>query len=173
MKITPFWYFLFVLAVLIISMLFMKNKPMGESFVNFNYEKPENTVYVIPGYPNKENLKIHDNVYFDTKNGSLLVVEGKEHVEGAVNEPIIEKLDVINRAGDLKSYPYVTTNIIDNIPVSPIPTQPATMMNGYKSVCVTASSKQTTNLQVLYVAWGLDTYIHVIDLHTKSRINQT
>ena len=89
MKITPFWYFLFVLAVLIISMLFMKNKPMGESFVNFNYEKPENTVYVIPGYPNKENLKIHDNVYFDTKNGSLLVVEGKEHVEGAVNEPII------------------------------------------------------------------------------------
>ena len=170
MKITPFWYFLFILAVLIISMLFMKNKPMGESFINFNYEKPENTIYVIPGYPNKENLKIHDNVYFDTKNVALLVIEGKEHVEGAVNEPIIEKLDVINRAGDLKSYPYVTTNIIDNKPVSPIPTQPATMMNGYKSVCVTANSKKATNLQVLYVAWGLDTYIHVIDLQTKSNV---
>jgi hypothetical protein len=44
------------------------------------------------------------------------------------------------------------------------------MLNGYKSVCITATSKQATNLQVLYVAWGLDTYIHVIDLHTKSNV---
>jgi hypothetical protein len=74
-------------------MLFVKSKPMGESFINFNYGKPENVVYDIPGYPNKENLKIYDNVYFDTLNGALLVIEGREHIEGQVNQPIIEKLD--------------------------------------------------------------------------------
>jgi hypothetical protein len=170
MKITPFWFFLLILAVLIISMLFMKNRPMGESFINYNKDSPTNTVYAIPGYPNSDNLKIYDNVYYDKKNGSILVIEGTEYVAGAPNDPIIEKLDVIDRAGTLTTYPFVTTSVGENLPVSPIPTQPTSMPNGYKSVCITAKSKQTTNLQVLYVAWGLDTYIQVIDLIAKTNV---
>ena len=61
-KLTPFWLFLILLAVLIISIIFLKKKTASEGLINYYGNTDVNTVINIPNYPNKM-VKLFDNDY--------------------------------------------------------------------------------------------------------------
>jgi hypothetical protein len=80
--------------------------------------------------------------------------------------PDIQHIDVINRAGIVAVYNYINGNIDPAKPVSAGSTGISnsniswiSSPRDYESTYLT-----TTNNQVLYVPWGQDTYVHIIDL---------
>ena len=184
MKLNVFWYFLLILAVLIISMLFMKKQPNGESFVNYNYNIVANNRCAVSGYPTPNVLKIYDNNYIDTMNGNLLRVYGAAYNPSTSTTPVtntgtstspitspvdtdIQHLDVINRAGTIEAYTYT-----NGVPTNKISQQPTSIPNSYKQWTSYPPTDlelvKTTNNQVFYIPWGKNTYVHVIDLDQKT-----
>lgn len=164
LKLSPLWLFLLLLIVLIISSIFMKPSTAKESFIGFYGSTAANTTgLTIPNYPNPVN-KLYDNDFFDPKNGNLL------RVYAAVYNPTsgqdasgatIDHVDIVDRSGKSTTFQKgqpITTSTLTTIPNSYM------AWTAYSTD--PAFSKITSN-QILYCAWGQDTYLHVLDLNNS------
>jgi len=168
LKLSPLWLFLLLLIVLIASSIFIKPYATlsKESFIGFYGSTASNTAgLTIPNYANPVH-KLYDNDFFDPTNSNLLRVYGSE---GNTNTPqdttgaTIDHVDLVDRSGKTTTYQKGQTINTGNLTSVP---------NSYSSWTVYSTDSRFSNItsnQILYCAWGQDTYIHIFDL--KSNLN--
>jgi hypothetical protein len=160
MKLTPFWLFIILLIVLILSVIFTKKS--RESFVGFYGSTASNTANLtIPQYANPV-YKLYDNDYFDPKNGNILRVYGSVYSATADQDTAgttIDQVDLINRGAIVTKFDKgkpITGSTLTSVP------------NSYHTWTVYSTDpaySAITSNQLIYSAWGQDTYIHIIDLN--------
>ena len=75
MKITPFIVLLLLLAILVVFTLFCKFPFFQrEGFITFLKNEDSMTEQIIPQYSDNTVYKLYDNLFFDKKNGSLIIL---------------------------------------------------------------------------------------------------
>ena len=112
MKLTPFILFLILLFVLVISIVFSrffpiwesKKEGMTEGLIDYNSGNTAGAYTTITQYSSsKQVTKLFDNIYFDTGNSYLLVVDGKMTGNTQPNVRPIENIKVYTPNGDTSS----------------------------------------------------------------------
>ena len=172
MKLEPFTIFLIILGLLVIITLLMnlRDSYKRESFVNFqNHPQASGSSIYIPQYSTNETTKLlslYDNVYFDTRNGSLIeIFAGSCLRDCQTNPKNITDIVVASRNGiGITAIPTVFDpqgNVKPNATAQSLLTTIDPMYNQY---VYTTSCTNTSIYQVLYVSWNKDSYIHIIDI---------
>jgi len=171
MKFDKFTIFLLLLGLLVIITLvmnFRKSSPM-ESFVNFQNQPTPGTAVYIPQYSTDSTRSVsslYDNMYFDTKNGSLLEVFAPACESGCdTTGKQITYLSVASR--DARGITAMPTFLDANGNVQPYDSPQSKNMiiqPMYNQYVYTTSCTNTHIYQLIYISWNTDTYIHIIDL---------
>ena len=172
-KLTPFWLFIILLTVLIISIVIGINTiKREEGFISYYYDKPSLNTVDVSGYYNPGSYKLYDNIFFDRSNGSVLYVYGdasNSTLPVDVSGTTVSKIIITDRYGNQ------TTNIKDDtngIPrlTRPTGTQYSGLVDSYSSFEINplSSFNEKTNNTLFYIPWGKKTYVHVVDLSTNT-----
>ena len=171
MKFDKFTIFLLLLGLLVIITLvmnFRKSSPM-ESFVNFQNQPTPGTAVYIPQYSTDSTRSVsslYDNMYFDTKNGSLLEVFAPACKSGCdTTGKNITYLSVASR--DARGITAMPTFLDANGNIKPYDSPQSKNMviqPMYNQYVYTTSCVNTHIYQLIYISWNTDTYIHIIDL---------
>jgi len=170
MKFSLLSLFLILLILLVLSVLFCRwAQNNTEGFITFQYDKESLNQVTIPMYSDSSNklYKIHDNMFFDNKNGNLVEVEGPgESTDGSDIVPDntgadISKLHIIPRVGN-----GVLTYYIDSINnrIEPPETD---MSNSYNSKIYKTKGTTTDTYTVFSMPWYDNTYVHVMKTPTN------
>lgn len=171
MKFDNFTIFLLLLGLLVIITLVMNFRKVSplESFVNFQNQPAAGTAVYIPQYSADSThtvISLYDNMYFDSKNGTLLEVfapacasgcdtTGKEitYLSAASRDArgITAMPTFLDANGNVKPYdsPQSKNKVIEPL---------------YNQYVYTSSCPNTNIYQLIYVSWNKNTYIHIIDL---------
>ena len=134
-----------------------------ESFIGFYGSTASNTPgLVIPNYPNKVH-KLYDNDFFDPKNGNILRVYAAayDNVSQDTTGATIDHIDIIDRSGKTTSFKkdqQITTTTLSSVPNSYLSWSAYSADSGFSNI---------TSNQLLYCAWGQNTYIHILDLNNN------
>ena len=171
MKFDKFTIFLLLLGLLVIITLGMnfRSKTPLESFVNFQNQPAAGTSVYIPQYSadsTRTVLSLYDNLYFDSKNGTLLEVFAPACASGCdTTGKEITYLSVASR--DARGITAMPTFLDANGNVKPYdsPQSKNTVIQPlYNQYVYTTSCVNTSIYQLIYVSWNTDTYLHIIDL---------
>lgn len=166
MKLSPLWLFLILLIVLIISAIFITpiSSLTKESFVSYYGSTASNTSNLaIPNYPNPVD-KLYDNDFFDPKNGNILRVFACAYDPSVGQDTTgagIDYIDVIDRSSNATKFANgetITAGTLQSVPNS---------YQAWTAYSTDDAYKNITSNQLIYVAWGQDTYLHVLDLNNK------
>ena len=175
--------FLLFLAIFVMSVLFISNKP--ESFISFNESSSSLNQVVIPQYANTPVYKLYDSVYFDTQNGNIMELFGTtyDNINVDTAGSSLTKIILMNRiptkTPNSPSY-QATSKVIDlsnngtNLLNSSITGAgiASPNFNQYQYWLYPNSIDATTlstvyglnpNYQIVYIPWGNDTIVHVFD----------
>lgn len=170
MKFDNFTIFLLLLGLLVIITLAMnwRRSPL-ESFVNFQNQPAAGTSVYIPQYSADSKhtvVSLYDNLYFDSKNGSLLEVFAPACASGCdTTGKEITYLSIASR--DARGITAMPTFLDANGNVKPYDSpqsQNKVIDPLYNQYVYTTSCPNTSIYQLIYVSWSTDTYLHIIDL---------
>jgi len=172
MKLDPFTIFLIILGVLVIITLVMNlfDSYKKETFINFqNHPQASGSSIHIPQYTTNQShkqLSLYDNIYFDTKNGTLIELFANSCITNCQSDPKnITDIVVASRNGvGITAVPTVFDNQGNVKPNSTAQSMIDTIEPSYNQYIYTTSCKNTNIYQVLYASWNKDTYIHIIDI---------
>jgi hypothetical protein len=149
-------------------MNFRKSSPL-ESFVNFQNQPAAGTAVYIPQYSADSThtvVSLYDNLYFDSKNGTLLEVFAPACSTGCdTTGKQITYLSAASR--DARGITAMPTFLDTNGNVKPYdsPQSKTTVIQPlYNQYVYTTSCTNTSIYQLIYVSWNKDTYLHIIDL---------
>ena len=159
MKITPFIVLLLLLAILVVFTLFCKFPSFQrEGFITFLKNEDSMTEQIIPQYSDKTVYKLHDNVFFDHNNGSLIEVDGTSLEESDDTGTMIENIIVTPRLEE-DSYMYEINSEDETIEI------PSGQLNAsLRSKLYYTQSDHTNKYAVIYVPWDKKTFIHVLNV---------
>ena len=160
LKLTPFWLFIILLAVLIISIVIGLNtlKQRNEGFVNFQHSAPEFFPVNINGYENPL-IKLYDNNFFDKKNGNLVRVYGSAYSKQSPkdkNGKSLTSIKIHGRAGNNNIYTKDASGNFPDITESEL----QELTKGYGDVYI---ENDASDNHVFYSKWGEKSFIHIID----------
>ena len=162
MKITPFIVLLLLLIVLVLFTLFCKSPFFQrEGFITFLKNEDSMTEQIIPQYSDKKVYKLYDNLFFDTKNGSLVEVDGTSDEATDENSKIVENIIVTPRI-EQDTYIYKIENEDTEIE---LPNE--ILHSSLKSKLYYTQSGHTNKYAVIYVPWDKKTFIHVINVSSS------
>ena len=116
------------------------------------------TEQIIPQYSDKKVYKLYDNLFFDTKNGSLVEVDGTSDEATDENSKIVENIIVTPRI-EQDTYIYKIENEDTEIE---LPNE--ILHSSLKSKLYYTQSSHTNKYAVIYVPWDKKTFIHVINV---------
>ena len=145
-----------------------------ESFVNFqNHPQASGTSVYIPQYTSNQTekeLSLYDNIYFDTKNGTLIEVFANSCLSNCSTDPkSITDIVVASRNGlGITAIPTVFDNAGNVKPNATAQSFITTIDPMYNQYVYTTSCKNTSLYQVFYTSWNKDTYVHIVDLSANS-----
>jgi len=171
MKFDKFTIFLLLLGLLVIITLVMNFRSLRplESFVNFQNQPMPGTAVYIPQYSadsTRKVLSLYDNLYFDSKNGSLLEVFAPSCESGCdTTGKHITYLSVASR--DARGITAMPTFLDSNGNVQPYESPQSkntTIQPMYNQYIYTTSCMNSHIYQLIYISWNTDTYLHIIDL---------
>lgn len=178
MKLTPFYLFLIVLIVLVISMLFGNwfindrgYNIIEESFVDFQNDKNTTggVATYIPQYSgsnkNKTVTSLYDNLYFDIQNGNLIEVQSTDSSSNDTSGNSIQKLFVTPRTGsNTDIYPInngtFNTSNMTNIANESLT---STVASSYSQFFYNTLSSSGNKYNVLYSNWDTNTFLTIFD----------
>jgi hypothetical protein len=161
LKLTPFWLFIILLAVLIISIVIGLNtlKQRNEGFVNFQHSAPEFFPVNISGYKNPL-IKLYDNNFFDKTNGNLVRVYGSAYSKQSPKDKTGKSLTEIKiYARDQRKNKTYTKDASGNFP-NMNENESDTLTSGYGQVFI---QNNASDNHIFYSKWGKKSFIHVID----------
>jgi len=172
-KLTPFWLFIILLTVLIISIVIgINTNKREEGFISYYYDKPSLNTVDVSGYYNTGSYKLYDNIFFDRSNGNVLYVYGdasNSTLPVDVYGRTVSKIIITDRYGNQ------TTNVKNSNGEIPRLTRPtgaqySELVNSYSSFEINPLSdfNEKTNNALFYIPWGQKTYVHVVDLSTNT-----
>jgi hypothetical protein len=171
MKFDNFTIFLLLLGLLVIITLVMNFRKVSplESFVNFQNQPAAGTAVYIPQYSADSThtvISLYDNMYFDSKNGTLLEVFAPACASGCdTTGKKITYLSVASR--DARGITAMPTFIDGNGNVKPYDSPQSknkVIEPLYNQYVYTTSCPNTNIYQLIYVSWNKNTYLHIIDL---------
>lgn len=193
-KLTPLTLFLGLLLILVISILFSKFLPAKEGFISFADEKKPLDPVFIPPYSTHTTtvVKLYDNTFFDMRNANLIEVDGTAIVSSSINGNVsgnvtpgcvpdihgnvspgctaihstVSNIYVLKREEPELPVEYraLVSPTGDIVPVDTPESQISTTSSVYLSKVYDTRSNNTDKYQIVYIAWGTRTYIHVIRL---------
>jgi hypothetical protein len=170
MKLSALTLFLILLVVLVISVLFCRrNNIEEEGFISYNKNGETLSSYEMSMYSVKnELLLLYDNVYFDSKNGNLVELDGIDDgtTEGVNNTSAVNKLHVTPRVGG-----STTTYNVDDDGVGMTKEPSQDMANSYKSFIYYTKCENTSKYAVCMIPWHKSTYVHMMDTSTTLPTN--
>jgi hypothetical protein len=166
MKLTPFILFLILLFVLVISIVFSrffpiwesKKEGMTEGMIDYNNGNAIGSyTSIVPYSSSKQVTKLYDNIYFDTGNSYLLVVDGKTGGNTQANVALIDNIKVYRPNGDTGQPKDILGTNSSNSDVS---------KESYPSSSSwwTFSTNTTYNndkYQIFYFAWDKARFVYV------------
>ncbi len=172
MKITPLILFFILLVVLVLSIVFSKYLPLRkmkegikEGLIGFNSSTPSAQIN-IDFYSNlseKKVTQLYDNLYFDTKNGNLIEVDGKMSTD-TTGSTDINKVYVISR--DQTTVEYI---IPQDSPKSKI----SGVSENYSQFIYSTKCRNTDTYYVVYISYNKETLIHIFKINTGTPITFT
>ena len=185
MKLTPLMLFLILLFVLILSILFSKFLPlssMSEGFISFSYDKKPIDYVSIPQYPTSSPsvLKLYDNLFFDTKNGNVIEVDGtctsssssSSSTGGSITSACtvdstgvtINGIYVAKRDGTSSTSMYVKGTNAPESSITPLSSQ-------FNAWSYNSKSANTDKYQLFYYSWNDSTFVHIINCTQLKHLN--
>ena len=162
--------FLLLLVVLVISISF-GNMLNLEGFISFGYSNNTMDSMQIPQYSSSYVNKLYDNIFYDSKNGNLIEVDGEVYgnaISGnAVTGNTVSSLYVTARTNPNQTFQYnvsdITSTTVD------LSTTNSTA-SSYSSFMYPTQSANTDKYSVFYIPYGTDTLVHIIDNTTKLNV---
>ena len=169
MKITPFYLFLILLIILVVSVIFGKknNFLFKENFISFEETATIGESIIIPTYSSGNNVfKLYDNLFFDMKNGNLIEIDSPKYDNNLdTTENSILNTIVTTRTDSNPSTSY-EGNIAKNVFESKINVISDTYISySYHTVC-----KNTDNYIVIYIPWKKETIIHLLNVTSNTHV---
>ena len=152
MKITPFYLFLILLIILVVSAIFGKNNLLfKESFVSFQERSEVGDQLIIPTYSSTNKLhKLYDNLYFDSKNGNIIEIDSPNYDSKNLDSDgnsIISTI-ITKRQDNNNSIKYLgNSSHSRNVPESYI----TTIANTYTSYSYHTLSENTNQYCIIYI----------------------
>jgi hypothetical protein len=179
MQMGPVLLLLLILFVLSISVIF------GD-YLNYLYVKPHNKVEEglltfystadyqedvrIPHYSTEKTVhKLYDNFYYDYVNGTVIVLDGEQRVSdnNDIQGNTITSMSLWNRSGDNVSTKMLTDVKIPDGKYQHEQSMSSTLSNTYNTFKVVYDN-QIDKYELLYIPWGKETFIHMIQLKSNS-----
>ncbi len=167
MKLTPFILFLIILFVLVLSVVLNKWLPLNilsfnEGFSSFYETSASGNSMIIPQYSSTVKVfKIYDNLYFDQKNGNLIIINGETY-SGTIDSSgaSILNVGVIQRVPtSLLTY---STSYDSNRKI--IPTVDSKIITSTVTTAYSSWKFEASPYQVFYMPWNDSTFIQIMDL---------
>jgi hypothetical protein len=170
-KLTPIALFVLILFVLVLSVVLGKWLPLNlieEGFVSFQKTVEPNNLLIIPGYSSSRNVyKVYDNVFLDINNGNIIEIQGAPFVDTVdTSGTSISEIDIIPRNGSTFNSVYTKFDKNGKVIASASSDLLGSSINSsYTSWIYPSFTSHTTEpYQVFYMAWNVDTFVHVIDI---------
>ena len=169
---------LFIIVIIMWNLFFKKEERQQgqqghekkEGFIQFQYNNSKNLVY-IPQYSSNADKKvysIHDNIFFDPRNGNLIEVDGTANTSSQSNDitgMTIQNLYISNRDGrstkTIPSQPLIGGSVI---PYDTDESKISSLLSNYSNFTYTTKSCNTDRYQAFYIGFDKSTYIHIIDI---------
>jgi hypothetical protein len=163
MKFTPFILFLILILVLILSIVFSRFFPIWESekegMIDYNNSVTSlNQVKILPYSSSKQVTKLYDNIFFDTGNSNVLIVDGKMTGNVSGNVASLDNITVLKPSGDTVSSTYVNGNISLNSELSSGKYPGSSAWWSY----TTDTKYNSDKYQLFYFAWDKVRFIHLM-----------
>jgi hypothetical protein len=198
MKLSPFALFLLLLFVLALVILVgnwvqsdyssPSSNPFGSVFHSspFEYYTGKTTEGMlsfyadvsygsvkIPNYTMTRNVnKLHDCVYYDPSNGTVILLDGNTYIPGGEYDRFgntLTSMSLVERDSK-KSAPITTVLSVSGDYQSDVSKKP--MRDFYNSFTVTSNvtlvGGTPDKYELIYVSWGKETYLHLITLNNAS-----
>jgi hypothetical protein len=182
MKLTPLILFLLLLFILIISLLFSKFLPLygeEEGFISFALDKKTNDYVFIPQYSSSSTtvVKLYDNLFFDTKNGCIIEVDGAGYLVGNTSVSGNTVSGNIDNTGSSISGVYVISRNNNNINhytqvaydanhnlvgVNTPESKLSSIFSSYTAYIYNTICKNTDKYTLFYIPYDTQTFLHVI-----------
>jgi hypothetical protein len=183
-KLTPFYLFLILLIVLVISMMFghwwindrgindryrsldtFQEEHIEESFTDFNRNINVGSTTYIPQYSNDTNNKLtslFDNLFFDVKNGNLIEVQ---ITQSDTSGNSIQKLFVTPRSGSTTSVYPKNDQTFDNSGsnINIVNESSKTNIESNYSNFLYSTMSNNVKYKVLYISWDTTTFLVIFN----------
>ena len=179
MKFSPIMIFVFILLVLALSIIFgdslkdlvtpisSKVQELEEGFLSYNYDAQSsfNANVYIPYYSTTKQVhRLYDNMYYDYVNGSVIVLFGSQSTTADKVGNTITGYTVFNRDGTSPG----TYTVSPDVPTYEHPQSKATGINSSYTNIYIVSENNNDKYELVYIPWGKETYLHVIQLKSNS-----
>jgi hypothetical protein len=168
-KLTPFFLFLFLLIILVISSLFGKRLMIEKEGLEPDFQEGmTNTTSLthvsLTTYSTVNKVwNLYDNIYFDDRNGNLIEVSTIDDTAGNTDTSVST---IVTKRSNYSTTFYVTTSgVNNNLESSSI----SEITPKYTS-CYYPSQTNNYNYNVFYMPWNKDTFIHIIDNINKKQL---
>ena len=168
-KLSPLLLFLILLIVLVIATTVKRWGLVSEGFLSYLKSQNNFTSQTVRSYDSSSSItKLYDDIFFDQRNGNLVIVSGSQYVstEDTDGSSIVQ-VDIVSRnpktTEDYVSYKKGTDGKI----MSQVSDESkrSTIEIVDTQWCV---KSLTTSNQICYITWGNDTYLYTIDLANAS-----
>ena len=179
MQIGPVLLLLLILFVLSISVIF------GD-YLNYLYVKPHNKVEEglltfystaefqedvrIPHYSTEKPVhKLYDNFYYDYLNGTVIVLDGEQRVSdnNDIQGNTLTSMSLWDRKGENISTKNLTDVKVPDGKYQHDQSMVSSIANTYNSFKIVYDN-QIDKYELLYIPWGKETFIHLIQLKMNS-----
>ena len=163
-KLTPFWLFIILLAVLIISIVIGINTlKQCEGFVHYSYSSPTFFPVNISGYKNPL-IKLYDNIFFDKTNGNLVRVYGGAFTDNAPKDEdghSLTSIEIYSRREYNNSKIYTKDASGNFPPMDELISDK--LISSYGDMFIENKGSN----HVFYSMWDKKSFIHIIDNDTN------
>ena len=174
-KISPLILFIILLVVLALSAM-IKNYMGTEGFITYNHDNKMFTSQTVGIYSTDNPItKIYDDIYYDPRNGNIVLIYTKDAYTNAASVDAegktIKSIEIIPRKKDatnkIVKYENGTIDKMDTNKVSLAAAISQVTPESRKAMLDTvdvAWSYKSGTSQVNYFTWGTNTYIYVMDI---------
>ncbi len=174
-KISPLILFIILLIVLALSAM-IKNYMGVEGFITYNHDSAPFSTKTVEIYSTDNPVtKIYDDIYYDPRNGNIVVVYTKDAYTNAASVDAegktIKSIEIVSRKNDatnkIVKYENATIDKTDSAGVSKAEVIKQVTSESRKATLDTvdvAWSYKSGSNQVNYFTWGTNTYIYVMDI---------
>jgi hypothetical protein len=168
-KLSPLLLFLILLIVLVIATTVKRWGLVSEGFLSYLKSQNNFSSQTVRSYDSSSSIiKLYDDIFFDQRNGNLVIVSGSQYVstEDTDGSSIVQ-VDIVSRN------PKTTEDYVSYKKGSNGQTMTQVSDESKRSTIEVVDTQWcvkslTTSNQICYITWGNDTYLYTIDLTNAS-----